>query len=278
MAWTAASGNTYKLCLLDTNALSEIVKMQNESALGFLRLFGPTAYAPCLTIYNLIELRRRSDLFDSFLQFFSAYPIFFLKPNQLIFQDEKKSPELSSDSIILNAFSALGTTESYDIRLFVERLFNLPEIASLENKWRKHEEDTLKAWLSLRKNFDPQSKMVNSRDAERYLSEAGIQTLIQIDPQWVKKELDANRTPHIDDFPSVKAMLYSQYYRFFDFNRHHMPQDVTDVRIMACAPYVDVIVTENFQAEVFRKVIRSWSRINHLEIATLKDLRMHSLD
>lgn len=273
MPWTAKSGNIYKLCLLDTNALSDIVKMQNETARGFLKLFGPMTHAPCLTVYNLIELRRRPGLFDAFLDFFSVYPILLLQPQPLILQKEIESDYINSDFIILNAFSPLGQNESYNLKFFVEQLFKLPDIASLEKKWRIDEKDILKAWLSMRQNFEVHSDMANAADAERYASEAGIQTLIQLAPQWIEIEMGAGRVPNIDDFPSLKAMLYSQYYRIFDYNRKHDPQDVTDVRIMACTPYIDVIVTESFQAEVFRKIKNAWGRLDHLQVTTLRDLR-----
>lgn len=68
-------------------------------------------------------------------------------------------------------------------------------------------------------------------------------------------------------------MLYSQYYRLFEENRTLDLQDVTDVRITAAAPYVDSIVTESFQAEIFRKVKRQWGHLESLGVFTLKDLR-----
>lgn len=68
-------------------------------------------------------------------------------------------------------------------------------------------------------------------------------------------------------------MLYSQYFRLFEESRKTDLQDVTDIRIMASSPYMNAIVTENFQAEIFRKIKRVWFRIENLEVYTLKDLR-----
>ena len=39
MPWTAASGTTYRLCLLDTNAISEIVKYPKVEGDVFLKKF-----------------------------------------------------------------------------------------------------------------------------------------------------------------------------------------------------------------------------------------------
>lgn len=51
--------NDYKLILLDTNALREIVTNTNMSGKGFLERFfacSLDAYVPCFSIYNVIEL------------------------------------------------------------------------------------------------------------------------------------------------------------------------------------------------------------------------------
>ena len=69
-------------------------------------------------------------------------------------------------------------------------------------------------------------------------------------------------------------MLYSQYYRIFDPHRQLTPQDVTDTRIMACAPYVDALVTERFHAEILNKIRSRVRGLTALEIARVRDLRV----
>ena len=82
MPWTSPSGNEYQLILLDTNALSEIIKHPLNEGRVFIEKCSPKDHAPCLTIYNLIELRRKSKLFKEYVEFFSLYPSFLLKPNE----------------------------------------------------------------------------------------------------------------------------------------------------------------------------------------------------
>jgi hypothetical protein len=88
MPWTAQSGNTYRLCLLDTNALSEIVKRPSVEGRGFLDRFGPDSFVPCFTPYNLFELRRHSTVYEKFLAFFAIYPAFLTTPYQYILKAE----------------------------------------------------------------------------------------------------------------------------------------------------------------------------------------------
>jgi len=70
----------------------------------------------------------------------------------------------------------------------------------------------------------------------------------------------------------MKIMLYSQYYRIFDPTWNPNDQEVTDVYISACAPYVDAVVTEKFQAEIYKKVQKQIEGMS-VTIAKLRDIR-----
>lgn len=199
MPWKAKSGTTYKLILLDTNIISEILK-NNSIKKAFLLKFGPAEYAVCFTIYNVIEIRRRKDLFDLFIEFFSFYPSFILKPHNQIITEELIYGEIKSESILLNAFSKFGKSKAYDFKFFFDHLFDDKEIKKAESEWRKNEQSILKVWISTKKNFVTTSDSTNSKDSDRYIDEAGIQSLIQQFPDWVKFELDAGRVPKIDHF------------------------------------------------------------------------------
>lgn len=268
--WTADSGRSYRLCLLDTNTLSEILKRPATEGRGFIERFPPSSHVPCFTPYNLIELRRRPDLFQAFLNFFTYYPSFITQPHQAILAAERESgPDVPAESILLRAFTPFGA----DLRQFITSVFADPGIANAERDWRKNNQDALDTWLSRKANFSRTSPVANAKDAKHYVNDAAIDTLIQLDPEWVKDQLATGHTPAASRFPSLQVMLYSQYYRLFDPHWQGSSQDVTDVCIVACAPYVDTIVTENFQAEILRKICRRIPRMENLEVATLRDIR-----
>jgi len=130
MPWTTKSGNTYNLGLLDTNALSEIIKYPKVEGRGFVERFGPSSFAPCFAVYNLIELRRKQSIFDAFVAFFAKYPCFLLKSQPMILNEEKRSRgNMSIVSPLLHAFSPLGHNSSYDLRLLTDKLFSRKEFA-----------------------------------------------------------------------------------------------------------------------------------------------------
>lgn len=71
-------------------------------------------------------------------------------------------------------------------------------------------------------------------------------------------------------------MEYSQFLRIFKTQKTIKPNDVMDVLISSIAPYVDavIIITENFQAGVYKKAKKFIPQIKELEIYRLKDIRM----
>jgi len=275
MPWTAASGTTYKLCLLDTNAISEIVKNPKVERDVFVKKFlNDRGYAPCITIYNVIEIRRKSEVYEKFLNSFSDIPFFLLKPYQLLLNDEVISIQDGTSIIpISKSFSRFGQNSSNNLRCFFNNLFSSKEIIEVERQWTKNNEGSLKFWLSHKYNFSPTKKDANSFDAERYIKESGIQTLIRLNPNWVRNELERNRIPNINQFPSVKVMLYSIYYRLYDPSWEKVSGEVTDVEIMAVSPYMDAIITERFQANIFTKIKNKVKGLETLTVFKLRDLR-----
>ncbi|WP_159437153.1 PIN domain-containing protein [Halanaerobium kushneri] len=275
MTWTSDTGNTYKLCLLDTNAVSEIIKNPKREGRGFITRFPPGKFVPCITIYNLIELRRKVEIFDKFLNFFSLYPFFLLKPFQFLLAEELLNYDTNKKvSALFNSFSPLGRDSSYKLRKFVENMFKINEIKSIEKNWRDEERETLKTWLSFKDNFKPTKSDANSKDAERYIKEAGSQTLIRLKPNWIRNRIiNEKREIKFNRLASLKVMLYSQYYRLYDPYWKPEPQEVTDVTIFAAAPYVDSIITEKFQANIFDKINNKVPKLNNMEVFRLNHIR-----
>jgi hypothetical protein len=274
MPWTAPSGNTYQLVLLDTNALSDIVKNKKKEGLRFVTEFDAGGYAPCFTSYSLFEIHRNEEAYTSFLKFFSVYPSFILKPHSVILEDEKAAYDTDKNvSALLFAFSPVGKNPSHDLRDFIDIHFSKPENIELKENWKEDERSIMESWMEQKKNFDATSDDANKEDAETYVNKVLFEQLCQRFPAFVRQELNKKIIPDSDKFPSLQVILYSQYYRIFDKNRKINPSDVTDVRIMAATPYVDVVITENYQAEVFKKFKAKVPLLTELRVVRVGDLR-----
>jgi hypothetical protein len=279
MTWLAASGTNYKTSLLDTNAISEISKRPAVYGRGFIERFPPGLYAPCFTPYSLIELRRRQDVYAKFLDFFGLYPCFITKPhNDIVEAESTACKPLSTKDILLYAFTPSEGDPSRNLSVFMDHAFNLPGMSQGEQRWRGDEGSILAAWLKNAKNFDTPRSAPNGPDADRYVKLAAPYAMNAVAPEWVKRCHDSGRLPDVAKLPSLQVMLYNQYYRIFDQRRPPTPQDVTDIRIMACSPYVDAVITERFQADLFTKLRRRVPGLDSIEIARLRDIRWESDD
>lgn len=83
-------------------------------------------------------------------------------------------------------------------------------------------------------------------------------------------------TSNIDTskLPASRMMEYSQFLRILKTQKTIKPNDVMDVLISSIAPYVDAVITENFQADVYKKAKKLIPQIKELEIFRLKDIRI----
>ncbi len=274
MPWVAENGTQYNLCLLDTNIISEIVKNKRGELRGFLDEFPPATHIICITIYSLIELRRNSEVFEKFLDVFSVIPFFILKPFYQMFENERDLYDaIEFPQPILTAITMANQDPRLHLRNLIQELFTNEEIIKVEKGWRTDESSVLNNWISQIDNFKPSSDVANAGDADRYVEEASLQTIMRLDIDWAKKKVEAEEFIDTRKFPSVIAMLYSQYYRLYDPYWKARPQEITDISIIGVAPYVDVVITEFFQAEILKKIKSRVNGMSNLRIATLRDIR-----
>lgn len=274
MPWIAQSGKSYNLCLLDTNAISEILKNNELEGKNFIERFPPTDFAPCFSFYNLIELRRSKNIYQKFLTFFSDYPVFLVKIQSMIFNDEILNYNNDLDvNVLFNAFTPSGENDSYNLRQFIDTLFMNPELKSLESSWRTFEQETLDSWILSKSNYSPNSNHPNAIAAEEYIEQAGLQTLIRLNMDWCKEKIEKKVVPDINKFPSVKVQLYSLYYRLYDPSWKPAPGEVTDILLVSAVPYIDVYITEKLQANILSKIKNKVYGLDKVAIKRIRDLR-----
>ncbi|HEX9952642.1 MAG TPA: hypothetical protein VGB53_12795 [Rubricoccaceae bacterium] len=152
-------------------------------------------------------------------------------------------------------------------------VFNDPIVAERDLHWKQGRRQILDGMLGLVKNYPPKGKAYTLKEARFFVYMASLQYLSHEVPEFVQGELDAGREVDLDRFPSVRAMSYVVFYKFYADRRRAMLSDVFDILISTALPYVDTVITESHLAEVVRRVKRRDGLFGQLEIATLKDLR-----
>ncbi len=186
-------GTEYKLCLLDSCIISEILKNRKEEGKNFVQLFLQNHYVPCISIWSILELRKSRNLFNQFLDFLSIFPFFLTKSPIDIFTDEIKFyPQSSKVEPILSVFSPMN--ENQDLHL--KTLENNQSFLLYENQWESEwKQSSLRSILSLKDNFAPRGKSYKAADAIRFVQEALPQYVYLHETQWSESLIKRRETP-----------------------------------------------------------------------------------
>jgi hypothetical protein len=56
---------------------------------------------------------------------------------------------------------------------------------------------------------------------------------------------------NFEKFPALRIMSYSQFMRVHFTQKEIKPNDVMDVLISSAVPYVDTVLTENYQVDIY---------------------------
>jgi hypothetical protein len=267
----------YRLCLLDTNAVSELVKRQS-----FLRNFfkwafdAAPAYIPSFTLFTVLELRRKPELYQQFLERFGPLPSMLLKSHEQLLEEETRYyPDPSGvDPSLLGFSGELGSAGNH-LGKVLPFAFSDAAIAEKERYWNEGEQEIVAGIVSLVPNYPPsKGSAYDASEVRLFLQMAGLQQLGLRAEGFAESVLAGSQPVEIDAFPSLKTSLYTVFHKFYaDRNRKPTRSDGFDIINSAATPYVDAVVTENHQAEVLRKTMNRDDFISELQVFTLKDFR-----
>jgi hypothetical protein len=271
------NGNKYKLVLLDTNIIQKIVSDPSYASKLQERFFITQPLSIfCLSFDNVIELRNkrqtdnaRIDIYDYFVSYFSKVPCLLFFPYRCLFQEELsvaiQNATLQINENIANAFIPDSNKLEYNLKKWLEYAFstNSCQLVTIIQEELKEMPNVAISWMKQRS----QQQLSSSRFREllktqeesivlSFLSRCGINT----------EGIDFKR------FPAARTMLYSQSQRVHFTKKHLVSNDVMDVFISAYAPYVDVVITEKYQADVYMKAKKVIPELSMLGIFTLSDI------
>ncbi len=270
------NGHKYGLCLIDTNAASEMAKHLTDEFRNFLEwsLTDKPMMIPCFSIFTILELRRRPAVYEQFLERFSPFPSIVLKsPDQLLAEEVNSYPNPETIHPILHAFSGLATSPSNQMRNVLDLLFDTPDAKWQERTWLDGRDSAVAGMLSLVENYPPEDNKYTAKEIRTFIEITVFEQLAFRFMQFVKSQLDTGNAIDIDAFPSLKMTSFTVFYKFYVDNRWPSQSDAFDILIAAPIPYVDAVITERHQAEVLRKIKRRDKFVAELQIFILKDFQ-----
>jgi hypothetical protein len=266
----------YRLCLLDTNAVSEMVK-RPEALRRFLTwsLSVPPFFIPCFSPFTLLELRRNVEVYRQFIERFGSLPCILLRSHEQLLEEEIRSyPDPSMLNPCLLGFCGELGPDGSRLAKVLSVAFGSESVLDQERYWNDGQEKIVEGIRSLVANFPPERDTYTQSEVRTFLEIAGFEQLVLRAQDFARKKVENEQIVDIDAFPSLKASIYTVFHKFYaDRARGPSPSDAFDVIISAATPYVEAIFTENHQAESLRKTKRPDDFIRDLLVYTLKDLR-----
>jgi hypothetical protein len=271
--------NDYKLLFMDTNVLREVVTNTNYKGKSFFEKFYAShkpQYIICFSILNIIELKPYADIYKKFMEFFTDIPCLLLYPQKIIIQEEydayKHKRSFDIKKIICYAFSPLKNDKDENFESFLNKLDSDENILSVFKSEIYDLSAIVESWNNQRRRkVDLLHRLGYPADLiqDGYLKKFEKETIVKdLNNRNIKLDYDSDYTK----FPSLRIMEYSQFARVYQTKKKITKNDVMDVMLSSVIPYVDSVITENFQANVYKKAKSIIPEISSLEIYTLKEL------
>jgi hypothetical protein len=269
------NGTDYRLALLDTNALTEFSK-QGESFRHFAKWSGSEPmFIPCFSLFSVLELRRRNDVYDRFKELFRVRPCMLVKSHEQLLEEEARCyPHHSGIDPTLLGFSMLGG-EGMDLARVLDPASEDETYRAQERYWNDEEHGIAEGIASLVANFPPDGDTYTRDEVRQFVEIAGFSQIAMRQQDFAHRVIGVEkRSVNIDAFPSVKATTYTVWQKFYaDRDRKWTRSDGFDIIISAATPYVDAVVTENHQAEALRKTRRLDDFLGDLAVYSMRDFR-----
>jgi hypothetical protein len=266
---------SFPLCLLDTNAVSEMIKRPDGALSNFWAwaLKPEPAFVPCFTIYTLMELRRHAALFEQFVETFRLLPCVLLKGYANLLEEEvanyPKGSAIDPSAVI---FSPHGG-DAYRLSN-LPQLLDAPDNRGRERHWNESGREIVAGMLEMVRNYPAARSAYKQDEIRHFVWQASFEQLAHHVPEFVEPPVEAGEPVDVAAFPTFKAMTYTVFYKFYvDANRKPSDSDAFDVLISAALNYVEAFITEAHQAEALAKTKRHDGFLTDLQVFTLRDFR-----
>ncbi len=268
------NGNEYKLCLIDTNVVSEIIKHPDTIGQRYFEKMNPGKYIPCFSLFTILELRQTEKVYNSFLEIFSIIPCFILKSLDQLFQDELDNyPDSDKVSPILVSCPRVLASKGLKLGELLELAFCQPKLRQAEHKWSSEKIEILEGMQKLVKNYPPKGEKYTQSEIRSFVEFAGYQQIALKAYDFARYMADKKCQVLVCSFPSIKIITLTTFYKFYIDKRRSLESDPFDIIISSAIPYVDAVVTEKHLADILMKVKRQDNFLNCLEIYRLKDFQ-----
>lgn len=268
------NGNSYKICLFDTNALSNFLKEPKRWLKFYDKEFSSSTTIIAYSVFSIVEISDSKYLFEKYIDFFSTFPSLMLDGFHSIFIKELNSYDHEKNQINPVGISPMRANAK-TIDEGKKELLSLIETSDFFNRkeyWNKGRKSILDGISSLTHNFKPKNKSYSNKEIELFVEMATLQQIGLRDRSFLQHKVDQKLPVDINKFPSIISTSYVVFYKFYPDNRKPILSDVYDIFISSLLPYVDFVITENNLCEIIRKIQAKHTFLNNLKYYSIKEV------
>lgn len=249
--------NEYKLLLLDTNALSDLLKNTKGWIEYINKVFSISKSVICYSVFSLSELSKNKVIFNDYLKFFSIFPSLILDGHEAIFNKELSiysNPSKEVNPITITPYAIFDKNiKSPEIRL--RRVLEMSGFYDRTDYWIDSRESVLENIINLKDNYKPKGIKFTKKEIEEFVYLATVQQVMLRNLKFAEKIVKIDKSEiDINKFPSIVATSYVVFYKFYPDKRKPEPSDIFDIMISSLLPYVDYFITEGHLCEIIKKV------------------------
>jgi len=232
-------------------------------------------FIPCFSLFSVLEMRRRPDVYRRFKDLFRVWPCMLMKSHEeLLVEEVRCYPDPSGVDPISLGFSVLGG-DGMNLACVLDHASEDEFFLTRERYWNEAAPDIVEGIASLVANFPPDGDTYSPSEVRRFVWITTLEQLAMRQGDFARRMIEVERQAvDIDAFPSVKATTYSVWHKFYaDRDRKWKHSDAFDIVIASATSYVDAVIIENHQAEALRKTKRLDDSVQDVAIYTLRDFR-----
>ncbi len=263
----------YNVCLLDTNILSELIKHPNQWKERIFKLSFENLII-CYSVASIIELMRKSNLYNKYIDIFSVFPSFILDAHEGILEKEiqYQAGKINEINPII-----VPSTEINDGNLSkreaLKYLFEKTEFNQNADIWQRDKSKIINGIISLIDNYLPKQNKYTLDEIEYFVDITTKKQIKMWKTEYYHQVQKQKREIISYDYPSIRCTGYMIFYKFYQDKRKPLSSDVFDIIISSLFPYVDVVITERNMCEIIRKIKERHGFLQNLSYYTLSNLK-----
>ncbi len=263
-------GKYYKLCLVDTCIISELLKFKKKIGSYIVPKFIQEQRLFCYSIKNIEELEICKDIFEEFISYTSIMPTILLKTDGMLLDEEINNYENDNykiDPILLFVNMLKGADYYKEFRdIFTHKI-----IADNFSRNRDLKPFVFDALKKKSNNYPSENIFFEKRFINNWLTSEMHNILYDIYKEFVNNKIKSKEPINYNKFLSLKSMTLIRFYKFYMKHRKPKTSDINDIYISSTFPYVDTVFLEKDMTNQILQIQNKHNFYRELEILKLKD-------